>query len=447
MDIVNSLKKKFEVASKSKGKTKFFAYCEIILFPLSILIISFLPLNVFFHFVVSGTGLSKLLMILSAASIGYLTNWIAITMLFRPYDKEDFHLVKIITLGFWKQGLIPENKPVLEKEIPKKMVENGIIKPKELTEGICKKIKEKIQDADTMNKLKLWIKDLLESNKDKIIEFGIAEIKKHLKEKMPELLSKKRITKYIHSIINFVKKDEVKSMISKKIVKTLQNRVPDLMDLIRTELSKIIIEFFNSQDNEEDSGVWGKIKSFGKSIGKKLIGAENISKLLINFINWKSVEDIIYKKISEENTQRIIEEETISLCDSLLNWLNTKEGNIKVDEFLTNIREKAGNFFDKYSDKTINSLFDKIVKSEKFYNWIEKFLQNSAPKIEELIEKEAEELNVEKQITNGIEKAIHDMNPQKLHATIDDLVSQHLVAIQVLGFILGGVIGCFQIFF
>lgn len=448
MSIADSLKKKIEVASKAQGKTKFFAYCEVVLFPLSLLIILILILNACFHFIVKDTLFAKIMMVLSVAAVGYLTNYIAIKMLFEPYKKEDFHWLKIITLGIWKQGLIPENKYKLSENAGAKIEEN-LIKPKEIADKICNIIKIHIQDVKTMEKLKLWIKELLEQNKDKIIEFGISEIKNYLKEKMPELLSKKRVTKYIHYIINFVKKDEIKNIISKKIVSTLQNRVPNLMDIIRTELSKIIVDFFNNQDYEEDYSIWGKIKSFGKNIGKNFIGAENISSLLIKFINWKSVEDIIYEKISEENTQKIIEEEIISTCDSLLNWLNSKERDIKFEEFLKYIREKAEYFFNKYSDKLINSLFNKITTSEKFYNWIEKFLQNSAkPKIEEFINNNANEMILkELNISKMVKETMDKLDIKKVHGIIDDLASQHLVAIQVLGFILGGVIGLLQLLF
>jgi uncharacterized membrane protein YheB (UPF0754 family) len=451
VSIINTFKKKIEVASNAQGKTKFFAYCEVILFPLSLLVILVLFLNIPFHFILKDTILAKTMMVLSVAAVGYLTNYIAIKMLFEPYNKEGLHWLKIITLGCWQQGLIPENKNNLAIKAGEQ-IEGKLIKPKELADEICNIIKNRIQDVNTINKLKLWIKELLEQNKDKIIEFGIVELKKYLKEKMPELLSKKRVTKYIHYIINFVKKEEIKNIISKKIISTLQNRVPDLMDIIRTELSKIIVDFFNSSEYKGDiiaPTLFDTIKSTIKSIGRNIIGVEKISSLLIKFINWKSVEDIIYKKISEENTQKIIEEEIISTCNSLLNWLNSKEGDIKFDEILKNIREKVELLFNKYFDKTINSLFDKVINSENFYTWIENFLQNSAkPKIEEIIDTEGkkfilQDLNISKKVKNTIE----NLDIKEVHEIIDNLAAQHLVAIQVLGFILGGAIGLLQLLF
>ncbi len=446
MSIINTFKTKIEVASNAQGKTKFFAYCEVILFPLSLLVILVLFLNIPFHFILKDTILAKTMMVLSVAAVGYLTNYIAIKMLFEPYNKEGLHWLKIITLGCWQQGLIPENKNNLAIKAGEQ-IEGKLIKPKELADEICNIIKNRIQDVNTINKLKLWIKDLLEKNKDKIIEFGVLEIKKYLKEKTPELLSKKRVTKYIHHIINFVKKDDIKNIISKRIVKTLQDRVPDLMELIRTELSKIIVDFFNSDDYEGDFDIFSMFKSIGKKVGRTVIGPENISNLLIKFINWNSVEKIIYEKISEENTQRIIEEEIISLCDSLLNWINSKDGDIKFNEFLKKIHEKIETLFNKYFDKTINSLFDKVIHSENFYNWIENFLQNSAkPKIEEIIDTEGKKLILQDlNISKKVKDTIENLDIKEVHGIIDDLAAQHLVAIQVLGFILGGAIGLLQL--
>lgn len=452
MSIINSFKKETEISSNVQGKMKFFSYCNKILLPFSKLIIVILvvgfPIMLIFHFNLN-IIFKGIMIVFSSAAIGYLTNYIAINMLFLPYRKEDSHWLKIITLGWWKQGLIPENKDDIGIKISKQA--KNYINPTDLSNKICTMIKGYIKNDEKTIQLKEWIKSLLEKNKNKIIDFGISEIKKYLKEKTPELLSKKRVTKYIHYIINFVKKDDIKNIISKRIVKTLQNRVPDLMELIRTELSKIIVDFFNSSDYKGDflSDPLGTIKSWGKQLGRNFIGPKNISKLLIKFINWDSIEKIIYKKISEENTQKIIEEEIISTCDSLLNWLNSKEGDIKFEELLKYIREKAEYLFNKYSDKIINSLFNKITTSEQFYSWIENFLQNSAkPKIEEFIEKEGKNI-ISKELGNIIENMIVDSvkktNVEKFHKDIDEVIDKHLGAIQVLGFFLGFVIGILQL--
>ena len=45
-----------------------------------------------------------------SGAVGYLTNFIAVKMLFEPYDRSDRHWIRYITFGLWKQGMIPANK-------------------------------------------------------------------------------------------------------------------------------------------------------------------------------------------------------------------------------------------------------------------------------------------------------------------------------------------------
>ena len=46
-----------------------------------------------------------------------------------------------------------------------------------------------------------------------------------------------------------------------------------------------------------------------------------------------------------------------------------------------------------------------------------------------------------------VKETMDKLDIKKVHEIIDDLAAQHLVAIQVLGFILGGAIGLLQLLF
>ena len=75
------------------------------------------------------------------------------------------------------------------------------------------------------------------------------------------------------------------------------------------------------------------------------------------------------------------------------------------------------------------------------------FLQNSAkPKIEEIIDTEGKKLILQDlNISKKVKDTIENLDIKEVHGIIDDLAAQHLVAIQVLGFILGGAIGLLQL--
>lgn len=128
--------------------------------------------------------------ILIGSLIGWITNYIAIKMLFRPYKEINFGLFKI-------QGLIPKRKNEIGKGIAE-VIENELISVKdvlnhldseEITEKLenlideimNKNLKTKIKELfpfmqlfltdNVLNEIKKTIKDIVLENKDSILEF------------------------------------------------------------------------------------------------------------------------------------------------------------------------------------------------------------------------------------------------------------------------------------
>ena len=97
-----------------------FSALEVVCATVSFLtILLLLPLTIFFSY--SGREIAlwfpAVLTILLSAAVGYVTNYIAIQMLFKPYEKNPFHVLSLLTLGVWQQGLIPRNKDAIAAEL------------------------------------------------------------------------------------------------------------------------------------------------------------------------------------------------------------------------------------------------------------------------------------------------------------------------------------------
>ena len=101
-----------------------------------------------------------LVMILISGAIGWITNWVAIKMLFRPHREINFGLFKI-------QGLIPKRRAEIGTGIAK-IVQNELISVKDVISNI-----DREEFSKRLNKL---IDDVLDKN-----------LKKKVKEKFPLL--------------------------------------------------------------------------------------------------------------------------------------------------------------------------------------------------------------------------------------------------------------------
>ena len=101
-----------------------------------------------------------LVMILISGAIGWITNWIAIKMLFRPHKEINFGLFKI-------QGLIPKRRAEIGSEIAN-IIQNELISVKDVISNI---------DREEFSKrLNALIDEVLDKN-----------LKKKVKEKFPFL--------------------------------------------------------------------------------------------------------------------------------------------------------------------------------------------------------------------------------------------------------------------
>ena len=101
-----------------------------------------------------------LVMVLISGAIGWITNWVAIKMLFRPHKEINFGLFKI-------QGLIPKRKAEIGSGIAS-IIQNELISVKDVISNI-----DREEFSKRLNKL---IDDVLDKN-----------LKKKVKEKFPLL--------------------------------------------------------------------------------------------------------------------------------------------------------------------------------------------------------------------------------------------------------------------
>lgn len=128
------------------------------------------------------------LMVGIGAGIGWITNYVAIKMLFRPYKEINFGLFKI-------QGLLPKRKHEIGESIAE-IIQSELVSLKDIvssmnkdkleekmSEAIDKILEEKLQreitknfpmiamflSSDMLDKIKVIIKNSILENKDKII--------------------------------------------------------------------------------------------------------------------------------------------------------------------------------------------------------------------------------------------------------------------------------------
>jgi uncharacterized membrane protein YheB (UPF0754 family) len=178
------------------------------------------------------------------AIIGYITNFIAIKMLFRPYKAKKINNITVIP-----QGIIPKEKANLAKNVAN-VVENHLLDKKEIHNLInSDKFKEEIKnlisskiDSFNIPNISTFIKENPEKVAQNISEFVMDMIKKNFPFAMAILNEESVTNMVLNNIETLASKidniiDVEKFVDKEKIKNNLQN---EAVQFLETESVKII---------------------------------------------------------------------------------------------------------------------------------------------------------------------------------------------------------------
>lgn len=233
---------------------------------------------------------------LIGAGIGYITNWIAVKMLFRP--------LKPIKVGKFKlpftPGIIPKNKERLAKAIGNTINDNL------LTEET---LKASLLSDKTKNNIRKNIKIMLNnlsSNNETIEKLLLRVINNNLYNKLTENI----ITDLTESILETIKSSNVSKLISKEIENAANEKLKGSMlglfganaivSKISDETSKKIDEYIENNGNELISGmITVEINKIVDTPASSLIKKLQKNEIDIVSILMDLYEKIIISKISD----------------------------------------------------------------------------------------------------------------------------------------------------
>ncbi|GAB6045529.1 DUF445 family protein [Caminibacter profundus] len=187
------------------------------------------------------------------ATIGYITNYIAIKMLFRPYKK-----IKVGNLTIFPQGVIPREKKALAKKVGV-VVKDYILSEEEITKIITSyEVKEEISEFLDSKIEELLNKDINEFlTKEELINKFSLIISKIVKEKFPMFASfvNEDLLKNVLNNLEFslqinelISEDKVKEVLKKEIFEFLEKEVPRIF--LKVHIDKIVEEKVASFDEK-----------------------------------------------------------------------------------------------------------------------------------------------------------------------------------------------------
>ena len=323
---------------------------------------------------------------LIGAVIGYITNWLAIKMLFRPREAKYIFGMKLP----FTPGLIPKEKSriankvgetvgthllnsdslskalkddkikskfnevakekinqvinsnsTLEESLKNTLGENYYALKGNMINNIAKTILESIQEEEFKNKLKFYIvdsiKERLNKNPEKIIDFINSN-------------------KFREVIINTLEEEKTRDIIGKallKEVKTLEKEDLTIEEVIPENIKPYIEEYVKSQKDTLVDIIKNLLRDDEVSYKIKSAINDNIPSIVSMFLS----EDVIYGKLVSLVDKSLSEEENKEyICDAALAFVHESMKK-KVSDVINNVgEEKLEVISDALGDKISKKL-------------------------------------------------------------------------------------------
>ena len=411
---------------------RIFAGLELFCFPASFLtVFLILPLQI----VASYRGwnipgwVHPTVNVMLSAAVGYITNYIAIEMLFKPYERTLWHPLSLMTFGYWKQGLIPKNKNRIGIEMGQQ-IETKLLNPEQLADELCAMVMGFIQSRSVIADLRNAIQSLLHTHEKTIVDFLVPQIEKAVATAADSMLTSEKVIAFWKSEIEpFLLKEENRNVIASHIVAGLQRRAPELTSMIKEELQKLCYDYLSNK------------LPFG-------VGADTLSSGLVACIEWQDIQVRLQNKLGEESVSVMLQDELQILIRQMSDWLKSPETAEKVNAFIVDVKRKLQEWLHEYLQTALPALTDEVIDSEKLWAWVENDLLPAAkPKIETLIREQGKDKIIAKlNLSHRVAEAVEKQNVKDFHEMINSIAAQHLGAIQVLGYFLGLIIGLTQLF-
>ena len=372
--------------------------------------------------------------ILLSSMVGYFTNFLAITMLFKPKNKSRHGI----------QGLIPGNQDQIAESLGDGISDNFFnatdlieyVNKNDMISNAVSSMKEYVDrtldNSEHQASVTRWILNTFQVNSPKIfyllLQLSEINLTKYLRERIDLTSLTKEITRIIEKNIDDGTVDL--KAISRELSTFLHNNVP--------ELSKAIF------------------KQVNKAIEQQSVIKRNLLKLAAKTFDFDQdmIEDYLYEMVSSPDFRTKLYKNLENLVKKLTEYLDSEPGMKQLDIYY---QKAVFELLDKVKEKGVpNFLLEVESFLQKDASWkkIESYLKNGLNFLEKTLEEMIADERFDSFLTRSMPKILEKIkiaaivtekvkayDTDKLEKMVLDASGEHLSAIEVLGGVLGGFAG------
>ena len=358
--------------------------------------------------------------VFTAAAVGYLTNWLAIQLLFRPYRPVKW-------LG-GLQGMIPKNQAKLADTLAEQ-IPASLLPADRIVFQIRRKIREAMQSPELAERLHAMVSEYIrdEHRRQELIRRVVAILDTAGSAGIEAGFTPSNVRRFYHTYgSGFVKGKVIRNKaLRAKILDELKEQVPGLINEIRANMPVMLAEYM--RDNPFKGAV---LSIFTGANGENLPWGK-LEHAIRNRLSGQEADQQVKMKLAEFESR--LEGYLVSL--ELESDIAALKHNDEIGDALTALR-------DELAKRLLDFLEDELVWQivrEQFLPGIRVFLQVQ-------IRRNRETIIAGLDLPGHIRRSILDLKPKAVHELVEEVSSEELGMIQILGFVLGGLAGFVLVF-
>jgi uncharacterized membrane protein YheB (UPF0754 family) len=351
-----------------------------------------------------------------------MTNYIAIQMLFLPYRPGHSHWLRVITLGLWKQGVVPARKPEIARSVGRVAADN-VLTPERVARELTQVVSSLLEDLQLREQIRNFFGPVLRENLPAIVDRLLPEIMGLFDKAIRESLDREKLTTFLEYVLRPWSEDEGNRP---RFVDTLLGLIRENIDPFVSQLRRAVERYSNR----------GLVKKIAVELGECL-GA----------IDWAAIRADLIQQLESFEGRQALYRFAGELPGTFLQQLRSENYADVLSALGQNIRKFVTEATESFLQRNLPELGSRLIETPEFWRWLaEEAIPTARPHIVQWLEAEGSHLFAARfDVAGRVQEAILELRVEDVHRMVDDVSGSELGAIQVLGFVLGAATGLVMI--
>ncbi|MCQ2378213.1 MAG: DUF445 family protein [Victivallaceae bacterium] len=373
---------------------------------------------------VPGTFVAEgVLPVLTAAAVGYLTNFAAIALLFRPY--RPVRWLKNL------QGIVPKEQPRLAAQLGEEITEN-LLPPESLAEELCAAVSDHLQAPGLVPALRAQVRRYAVHYRRVLAAALSPVIEETLFLEAEKMASAGEARKFFDDCAGpWLTREAEREENLARIVAEASRRAPDIAAAVRRFLRDGAREYMQSEHPA--------LCRFARA---DEIAAQRVMKW-----DWAALERKIAAAIASPATKYALRRELTMLGEKLREYVHSEEFATMLSAWRADREAAARSLLRRKLEEVLPESIVHIATDGRLWRELEsQWLPSFRRFVLHRIRREKERIAARFDLSGRIEAAVLAQSPEKLHELVNEVSGKHLVLLQLLGYVLGGAAGFILIF-